>query len=383
MTVIDKIFQFIRSQYPDEHPIGLHFPRFYGNEKKYLMECIDTTMVSSVGPFVNRMESEIAKYTQSNFAVATVNGTAALHIALQLVGVKRNDLVITQSFTFIATANAISYIGATPYFVDIDEKNLGMSPQSLIILEKDLDRRNDGVYHVPTQRRIGAVVPMHSFGMPCDIEEIASWCNQWEIPLIEDAAESIGSLYKGKHTGTFGQVGIMSFNGNKTITAGGGGVIITNDEKLAQRAKHLTTQAKVPHPYEFEHDEIGYNYRCPNLNAALLCAQLEYLDDILQDKRNLAAEYSRFFEEYTPYFRFVTEDNYKLSNYWLNSLIFDSKEVKEIFLKRSVELGIQIRPAWKPMHLLPMFQDAPRGDLFQTEWVYDHLVNLPSSTRIR
>ena len=380
---MDKIFQFIRSQYPGEHPIGLHFPRFKGNEKKYLMECIDTTMVSSVGPFVNRMESEIAKYTQSNFAVATVNGTAALHIALQLVGVKRDDLVITQSFTFIATANAISYMGAIPYFVDIDEKNLGMSPQSLVILEKDLDRRSDGVYHVPTQRRIGAVVPMHSFGMPCDIEEIASWCNQWEIPLIEDAAESIGSLYKGKHTGTFGQVGIMSFNGNKTITAGGGGVILTNDEKLAQRAKHLTTQAKLPHPYEFEHDEIGYNYRCPNLNAALLCAQLEYLDDILEDKRNLAAEYSRFFEECTPYFRFVTEDNYKLSNYWLNSLIFDSKEVKEIFLKRSVELGIQVRPAWKPMHYLPMFQDAPRGDLFQTEWVYDHLVNLPSSTRIR
>lgn len=380
---MDKIFQFIRSQYPGEHPIGLHFPRFNGNEKKYLMECIDTTMVSSVGPFVNRMESEIAKYTQSNFAVATVNGTAALHIALQLVGVMRDDLVITQSFTFIATANAISYMGAIPYFVDIDEKNLGMSPQSLVILEKDLDRRSDGVYHVPTQKRIGAVVPMHSFGMPCDIEEIASWCKQWEIPLIEDAAESIGSLYKGKHTGTFGQVGIMSFNGNKTITAGGGGVILTNDEKLAQRAKHLTTQAKLPHPYEFEHDEIGYNYRCPNLNAALLCAQLEYLDDILEDKRNLAAEYSRFFEEYTPYFRFVTEDNFRLSNYWLNSLIFDSKEVKEIFLKRSVELGIQVRPAWKPMHLLPMFQDAPKGDLFQTEWVYDHLVNLPSSTRIR
>jgi dTDP-4-amino-4,6-dideoxygalactose transaminase len=247
--------------------------------------------------------------------VATVNGTADLHIALQLVGVKKDDLVITQSFSFIATANAIQYTGASPYFVDIEEESLGMNVQSLLIMESELEKRSDGVYHVSTNRRIGAVVPMHSFGMPCEIELIAQWCEQWGVPLVEDAAESLGSFYKGRHTGMWGKIGVMSFNGNKTITAGGGGVILTDDEELAKRAKHLTTQAKLPHPYEFIHDDVGYNYRCPNLNAALLCAQLEYLDDILADKRNLALEYARFFEEYTPHFRFVTEGNFKLSNY--------------------------------------------------------------------
>ncbi len=378
---MDKIFQFIRSQYPDENPIGLHVPRFNGKEKEYLEECIDTTMVSSVGPFVNRMERDLARYTGAQFAIATVNGTAALHIALQLVGVKRGDLVITQSFSFVATANAIHYTGAIPYFVDIEEESLGMNIQSLLILETELEKRADGVYHVPTNKRMAAVVPMHSFGMPCEIELIANWCATWGIPLVEDAAESLGSFYKGRHTGTWGKIGVMSFNGNKTITAGGGGVILTDDEDLARHAKHLTTQAKIAHPYEFIHDEAGYNYRCPNLNAALLCAQLEYLDEILIDKRNLASEYARFFEEYTPHFRFVTEGNFKLSNYWLNSLIFDSAEFKESFLKRSMELGIMVRPAWRPMHMLDMYRDAPRGDLFQTEWVYKHLVNLPSSTR--
>lgn len=377
-----KISAFIKEQFPKQVFIPLHVPVFKGNEKKYLLETIDTTFVSSVGNFVKTFEEMMCDLTGANYAVATVNGTSALHMALLLAGTEQNDEVLSQSLTFIATCNAISYIGASPVFIDIDIDTLGMSPDSLnLFLNEHAEIRDDGFsYNKNSNKRIKACVPMHTFGFPCRIDEIAEICIKWNIILIEDAAESIGSYYKGKHTGVFGKIGTFSFNGNKTITCGGGGAIVTNDEAIAKRAKHLTTQAKISHPWAFIHDDIGYNYRMPNLNAALACAQLEQLNIFIENKRKLASLYSNFFKKINV--SFVREIEDAQSNYWLNAIILENKDDRDHFLKYANENGVMSRPVWELMHRLPMFKNSQKEDLSNSEWIADRLVNLPSSVRI-
>jgi perosamine synthetase len=377
-----KITAFIKEQFPKQVFIPLHVPVFKGNEKKYLLETIDTTYVSSVGNFVKTFEEMMCDLTGANYAVATVNGTSALHMALLLAGTEQNDEVLSQSLTFIATCNAISYIGASPVFIDIDIDTLGMSPDSLnLFLNEHAEIRDDGFsYNKNSNKRIKACVPMHTFGFPCRIDEIAGICKKWNIILIEDAAESIGSYYKGKHTGVFGKIGTFSFNGNKTITCGGGGAIVTNDEAIAKRAKHLTTQAKISHPWAFIHDDIGYNYRMPNLNAALACAQLEQLTIFIENKRKLASQYSYFFKKINV--SFVREIEDAQSNYWLNAIILENKDDRDRFLKYANENGVMSRPVWELMHRLPMFKNSQKEDLSNSEWIADRLVNLPSSVRL-
>lgn len=377
-----KIGAFIKELYPSQNPIPLHAPVFNGNEKKYVCDAIDSTFVSSVGQYVNQFEGMMSLITGSSYSIAVVNGTNALHIALLLGEVKRTDEVLTQSLTFIATCNAISYIGAYPIFIDVDLDTLGMSPNSLEnFLTTRAEIRLDGFcYNKTTGRRIKACVPMHTFGLPCRIEDIKYICEKWNISLIEDSAESLGSFYAGRHTGTFGTMGVFSFNGNKTVTCGGGGAIITNDEKLAKRAKHITTQAKIQHQWEFVHDEVGYNYRMPNLNAALACAQLEKLDDFVKNKRAVASLYHQFFKEFDSIQSVIELDNAR-SNYWLNAIIFNDKQEKESFLHYSNKNGIMTRPVWRLMNKLPMFALNERGDLQNSEWLADRIINLPSSVR--
>lgn len=379
-----KTVEFIRQTYhQSEGFIALHEPRFVGNEKKYIEECIDTTFVSSVGKFVDRFEENIAKYTGAKKAVVCVNGTNGLHMALMLAGVKQNDEVITQPLTFIATANAISYCCAHPVFVDIDKDTLGLSPNALkIFLRENTEMKADGCYNKTTNRKIAAIVPMHTFGHPCRIDEIAEISNQYHIELIEDAAESLGSYYKGKHTGTFGKIGVLSFNGNKIITTGGGGMLLFNDEELAQKAKHLTTQAKVPHPWEFVHDAIGYNYRMPNINAALGVAQLEQIELFLKAKRQLAEAYSNFFAKGNG-ITYVIEPENTRSNYWLNAILLDNRNVRDAFLEYTNKQGIMTRPVWELMNRLAMFQNAQCGVLSNAEWIADRLVNISSSVILK
>lgn len=371
---------FIRNLYnePKEF-IPLHEPYFSGNEKKYLLECIDSTFVSSVGKFVDQFEAMVAQFTGAKHAIATVNGTAALHIALQLAGVKPNDEVITQALTFVATANAISYCNASPVFVDVDKDTMGLSPIKLEeFLQKNTYCDKDGYCHNKnTKKRISACVPMHTFGHPCQIEAIRTICEKYNITLLEDAAESLGSYYKNQHTGTFGMLGTLSFNGNKTITTGGGGMIITNNEALAQKAKHLTTTAKIPHKWEFVHDEIGYNYRLPNINAALGCAQMEQLPSILESKRKTAQTYCSFFENQN--ISFVKEPDKCTSNYWLNALILKDKEERDLFLSATNNNGVMTRPIWTLMNTLKMFSNCESGDLSNSKWLEDRVVNIPSS----
>ena len=376
--MFDDVVQFIQSTYITTDCIPLHEPKFLGNEKKYLNECIDSTFVSSVGKFVDEFERKIASYTGTKYAVATSNGTSALHIALLLANVENNDEVITQPLTFVATCNAINYCGAQPVFVDVDQDTMGMSPSALKeFLKNNTSIKNQQCINNKTGRVIKACVPMHTFGNPCRIDEIKEICDKYHIFLIEDAAESVGSFYKDKHTGTSGQIGIMSFNGNKIITAGGGGCIITNNEILARKAKHLTTTAKVPHKWKFSHDMIGYNYRMPNLNAALLIAQLENLDNFVHKKRELAHMYEEFFND-TDY-SFVKELMGSKSNYWLNSIIFRNKQQRNAFLKETNLQGVMTRPIWTLMNKLPMFEDAECGDLLNAEWLEERVVNIPSS----
>ncbi len=375
------IVDFIRSLYQTTEFIPLHEPKFVGNEKAYVIDCIDSTFVSSVGKYVDRFEQLMAEYTGAKYAIATVNGTAALHIALKLVGVNQDDEVITQPLSFIATCNAISYCGAKPIFVDVDRNTLGMSPSSLrSFLSSNTTRTASGCTNKTTGRKISAVVPMHTFGLPCRIDEIAGVCEEFRIPLIEDAAESLGSYYQGKHTGTFGKLAAFSFNGNKTITTGGGGMIITDDETLAKRAKHITTTAKQPHPYEFIHDEIGYNYRLPNINAALGCAQMESLPHFLKSKRTIALAYAEFFS--SSNITFVTEPAQASSNYWLNALILEDKQARDTFLKELNEAGVMSRPIWRLMSELTMFHDCQSSDLSNAKWLEDRVVNIPSSARV-
>lgn len=381
MNEYKNIVQFIHELYKSDEFIPLHVPTFGGNEKKYLNECIDTTFVSSVGRFVDRFEEMTAEYTGATKAVVCVNGTNALHMAMLLSGVERDDEIITQALTFIATCNAISYIGAYPVFIDVDKDTMGLSPTAVENWLKDnAEIKNNTCYNKTTGRRIKACIPMHTFGHPVHMDELVEVCNCYHLELIEDAAESLGSFYKGKHTGTFGKIGAISFNGNKTITTGGGGMMLFQDEELAKRAKHLTTQAKVPHRWEFVHDEIGYNYRMPNINAALGCAQLEQLDEILANKRITAEKYKKFFSNNAE-IEFFNEPENSQSNYWLNAVILKDKQAQQAFLQYTNDNGVMTRPIWELMNKLPMFENCQTDGLPNTRWFADRVVNLPSSVR--
>ncbi len=378
MDPFNNIIQFIRELYKTDEFIPLHAPAFVGNEKQYLCECIDSTYVSSVGKFVDRFEEMVAEYTGAKRAVVCVNGTNALHLALLLAGVERDDEVITQPLTFIATANAIAYCGAHPLFIDVDQDTMGLSPTKLkdwLVLNTIV--KNGKCINQSTQRQVKACVPMHTFGHPVHLDKLMDVCQQYHIELVEDAAESLGSFYKGKHTGTFGKIGILSFNGNKTITTGGGGMLLFGDEQLAAHAKHLTTQAKVPHRWEFMHDEVGYNYRMPNINAALGCAQMEQLPAFVKNKRELAGRYKTFFNDngYT----FFEEPAHCHSNYWLNALVLKNREERDHFLQFSNDHGVSTRPIWQLMNRLPMFSGCQHGDLSNAEWFEERVVNIPSS----
>lgn len=382
MSDYSKTIGFIKEVFNNQDFIPLAVPVFAGNEKKYLEECIDTTFVSSVGKFVDRFEKDMAEYAGCKKAVVCVSGTNALHMSMMLVGVERDDEVLTQALTFIATCNAISYIGAHPVFIDVDKSTMGLSPDALKDwLVKNAEIKNGQCYNKNSGRRVKACVPMHTFGHPARIVEIANLCEEYHIELVEDAAESIGSLYKGKHTGTFGKVGAISFNGNKTITTGGGGMMLFNDEELAAHAKHLTTQAKVPHRWEFRHDHVGYNYRMPNINAALGCAQLENLDMFIANKRQLALEYSEYFKNVDD-IQFFTEPEDTFSNYWLQAVILKDKAAQQEFLQQTNDNGVMTRPIWELMNRLPMFEHCENDGLENTIWFADRVVNIPSSVRL-
>ena len=378
----EEITQMIRKVFscPTDF-IPLHAPYFGGNEKKYLEETIDSTFVSSVGPFVDKFEEMMQQITGAKYAIATTNGTTALHLSLLVAGVEKGDEVITQALTFVATANAISHAGAVPIFVDVDKDCLGMSAIELKVWLEDNAQVNalQQCINKNTGKRITACLPMHSFGLPLQIEDIVTVCKEYHIPVIEDAAESLGSYVGDKHTGTFGLLGTFSFNGNKTITCGGGGAVITNDEALAKKAKHLSTTAKIPHKWEFAHDVVGYNYRLPNLNAALACAQLEQLPAILANKRELSQLYREFFGGTD--IDFIDERSGTKANYWLNTILFKTPQEQLAFLDFSNSNGVMTRPAWKLMTELPMYKFCQRGNLKNSEYLAERLVNIPSSFR--
>lgn len=384
---MEKLIDFIRSTfYEAEAFIPLHDPRFIGNERKYLADAIDSNFVSSVGEYVGRFEKMCADYTGSPYAVAAMNGTAALHIALLLSGVERGDEVLAQPLTFIATTNAISYTGAHPVFLDVDRDTMGLSPKAVEAwLEANVEMLPRQGQFFPfnkqTHRRIAACVPMHTFGHPVHIDELVQVLAKYNIPMVEDAAESMGSYYKGRHTGTFGQVGILSFNGNKIVTTGGGGMILTADEELARKAKHITTQAKIPHRWEYRHDQIGFNYRLTNLAAALGCAQIESLDVFVKLKRDLAEKYKGFFKD-TPW-SFFEEPRDCKSNYWLNVMLAGNRDERDALLSYTNDHNVMTRPIWELMTDLPMFQNCQHDDLTNARWFADRVVNLPSSAIVK
>lgn len=372
------LVEFVRDTYKTNEFIPLHAPTFNGNEKAYVMDTIESTFVSSVGKFVDEFEHKIEAYTNTAKAVATVNGTAALHAALYMAGVQHDDFVITQALTFVATCNALHHMGAEPIFVDVSAVSLGLCPKAMeMFLDEHAIIVNGLCVHKKTNRTIRAVVPMHTFGHPIQLDELVVVCNKWNIKLVEDAAESLGSFYKGKHTGTFGDFSALSFNGNKIITTGGGGMVMCKTHENGIRAKHVTTTAKVPHDYEFFHDETGFNYRMPNINAALGCAQMEALDAYLQKKRQLADVYRTFFEG--SGIQFVKEPEYATSNYWLNAIICPDMETRNLLLQKTNEKDVMTRPVWKMMHRLPIFKHCLHGDLVISEWMEARLINLPSS----
>ena len=378
-----EITDFIHDLYGAQDFVPLAVPVFIGNEKKYLTECIDTTFVSSVGKFVDRFEEETAKYTRCKRAVVCVSGTNALHMSLMLAGVERDDEVLTQALTFIATCNALSYIGAHPVFIDVDRDTMGLSPVAVREwLAKNSEQKDGECFNKNTGRRVKACVPMHTFGHPVHLDKLVEVLTEYNIELVEDAAESIGSLYKGKHTGTFGKVGALSFNGNKTITTGGGGMMLFNDKELGAYAKHITTQAKIPHRWEFRHDHIGYNYRMPNINAALGCAQLEHIEEYVASKRETAKAYEEFFKN-IPEIEFFVDTPDTRSNYWLNVVILKDKEAQLDFLEYTNDNGVMTRPIWELMNRLPMFEKCENDGLKNTIWFADRVVNIPSSVRLK
>lgn len=373
-----SLIQFVREQYRTKDFIPLHAPVFGGHERDYVLETIESTFVSSVGAFVDRFERDMAAYTGSPRAIATVNGTAALHTALLLAGVKPGELVVTQALTFVATCNAIAYCGAQPVFVDVDRHTLGLSPKALEVwLDENAQVDSEGLCRLKANGQvIRACLPMHTFGHPVELDDLVTLCERWGLVLVEDAAESLGSFYKGRHTGCFGRLGTLSFNGNKIITTGGGGMVLTNED-MGTRAKHLTTTAKQPHPYEYVHDEVGYNYRLPNLNAALGCAQLEQLEGFVSAKRELASRYEQLLEGSD--LQFVREPDGCRSNYWLNAVFCENHEHRDALLKATNDKGVMTRPIWHLMNHLPIYAHCLHGDLTNSEWLADRVVNLPSS----
>ena len=380
--IFARIIKFIKALYPAENPVPLHAPRFTGNEKKYLIDCIDTTYVSYVGEYVGRFEDAMRQFTGAKYAVAVSSGTAALHVALLLAEVAPGDEVITQPLTFVATANAISYCSAQPIFVDVERSTLGLDPEILndFLLNNGILKSDGRCYNKITGKKIAACVPMHTLGHPVRIDQIIEICQRYHIPVVEDAAEALGSFYQGQHGGTFGELGILSFNGNKPGTTGGGGMIITNDETLAANAKHLTTTAKKPHPWEFFHDEVGYNYRMPNINAAVGCAQMECFTGVLENKRATAQMYNQFFQEIG--IPFITEPANARSNYWLNTIVLKDRQERDEFLGYATAKGIQARPVWTLMTYLPMYRACQSASIETAQWLEDRLVNIPSSMRV-
>lgn len=377
MGVAQEIIQIVREVYGSNDPLPLHAPVFRGNERKYVDATIESTFVSSVGSFVNLFEEKLCELTGAHAAIAVSNGTSALFIALMLAGVKHGDMVITQSLTFVATANAIAHAGAFPAFVDIEKETLGLDPAALeAFLENECEITDKGCLHTVTGRRVSACVPMHTFGFPCRITEISAICSKWHIALVEDAAEALGSTRDGQSCGVFGRAAILSFNGNKICTTGGGGAILTNDPEVGQLAKHITTTAKIPHPWRFMHDMVGYNFRLPNLNAALGCAQLEQLPSFVEQKREIAKRYKKAFDQ--SRFEFLSEPSGTRSNYWLNAILTSSQTERDACLSEANAAGVMTRPVWDPMHTLPMFKNAPRGNLSVTEEIAARLINLPS-----
>lgn len=384
MTVaIDKIIQIIKEINPSH--MTLHEPFFGGNEWEYTKECLDTGWVSSAGKYVDLFEDKLAEFTGAKYVVVVVNGTAALHVCLRLVGVQSNDEVLVPALTFVATANAVSYCSAIPHFVDSSHETLGVCPKKLsdYLAEIALTKTDGTCWNRKTKRRIKACIPMHTYGHPVDMDPLIEVCRQYNITIVEDATESLGSFYKGRHTGNFGKISAISFNGNKIITTGGGGAIVTNDESLGKIAKHLTTTAKIPSKWDFVHDSVGYNYRMPNINAALGCAQLEQLPDFLLKKRLLAENYRKAFNGIEG-IHFFTEPEFAQSNYWLNVLLLDERTKcdRDLLLERTNNNGIMTRPSWVLMHKLSMYKDCPKMDLTKSENLENKLINIPSSVGI-
>lgn len=381
--MFDEIIKFIKKLYPEQNPVPLHSPVFAGNEEKYLTDCIESTYVSYLGKYVTKFEEMTAEYTMAKYAVAVINGTAALHIALKTAGVENGDEVITQPLTFVATANAISHCGANPVFVDVDLDTMGMSPVSLnnwIKKNAKYNKKLKKFININTRNPISAIVPMHSFGFPCRIVEIVEIADKYNIPVIEDSAESLGSFYDNQHTGTFGLAGILSYNGNKTITTGGGGMVITNDSVFAEKVKHITTTAKVNHKWEFIHDEVAYNYRLTNVNAAIGVAQMECIDKILRNKRETAKLYKNFFN--SSDIKFISEPRNSHSNYWLNCILLKNSIERDEFLNQTNENGIRTRPIWRLMNKLKMYRNCQTDDLKNAKRLENRVVNLPSGYRI-
>jgi perosamine synthetase len=379
--MFDKLIAHIRGIY-GEGTIPLHAPVLGAEDRAGVMEAFDCGFVSSVGPHVTKFEEDLARFTGATKAVAVVNGTAGLHLAMVIAGVKTNDLVITQALTFVATANAISYTGAKPVFLDSDKDTMGLSPVALeSFLKAHAEKRDGKAFEGKSGKRFAACVPMHVFGHPVRMNEIVSVCEEWGIPVIEDAAEALGSTYEGKACGTLADIGVLSFNGNKIVTTGGGGALLFRDEATALKAKHLSTTSKVPHAWEFHHDEVGYNYRLPNLNAALGCAQMKRLPDFLTLKRTIAQSYRDFFESNAE-IKFVDELKNTTSNWWLIAVLLSDRSARDQFLKELNAAGIMSRPAWNLMTDLPMYADCMNDGALNARWLVDRLVNLPSGVPV-
>jgi aminotransferase in exopolysaccharide biosynthesis len=380
MNNIKDTISFIQDIYKTKEFIPLHAPKFIGNEKKYLLETIDSTFVSSVGAYVDQFEGMMTAITNTKKSVAVVNGTAGIQVALRLVGVSAGDEVITQALTFVATANAIAYNGASPIYLDVDIDTMGLSPEAVSQFLKEFgDLREEGCFNKKTGKRISACLPMHTFGFPVHLDELKAVCDAWKIPIVEDAAESLGSEYKNKPTGSIGELGVFSFNGNKIVTCGGGGAIVTNNEILGNKGKYLTTTAKVPHAYEFFHDELGFNFRMPNLNAALACAQLEQLNGFLENKRSLATDYINFFDNSGIQFR--TETPNTKANYWLMCVELENQKARDLFLAETNAAKVMTRPIWQLMYRLPMYQHCQRDEQLNAQFLEERIVNIPSSVR--
>jgi perosamine synthetase len=380
MSNYSDVIGFIKNQFDNKAFIPLHEPRFLGNEKKYVIDTIDSTFVSSVGAYVDKFEVMMSSISGTHKSIAVVNGTSALQVALRLAGVSARDEVITQALTFIATVNAIIYNGAAPIFIDVDIDTMGLSPNAVEVFLEEFGEMREGIcYNKKTNKKIAACMPMHTFGFPVHLDELLKVCNKWNIPLVEDAAEAIGSEYHSNPIGSFGKLGVFSFNGNKIVTSGGGGAIVTNDVELGIKAKHLTTTAKMPHPYEYVHDEIGYNFRMPNLNAALACAQLEQLSSFIDSKRTLANEYNSFFKSKGINFR--TELPQTKVNYWLMCVELENKQERESFLKETNENGVMTRPIWQLIFKSPLYSRFQKDEQINALYLEDRIVNIPSSVR--